>query len=176
MAFLEFKVHLASLDFLVETVVTERTYVHTEFLIIAHFLISRWTSFAYLYHLKHWQGAPGRDGQPGEMGPRGFPGPRGPKGEKGQPAFAGNFPVGQKGEPGIDGVRGPPGSPGSQGQRGYPGPKGERGSQVNDPLVLFLHVFLKFYNVRRSVFDYRAHLVSQDRKERKVIWGLDLKD
>jgi len=55
----------------------------------------------------------------------------GPKGEKGQPAYAGAFPVGQKGEPGMDGVRGPPGPPGFQGERGPPGSKGERGPYVN---------------------------------------------
>lgn len=56
----------------------------------------------------------------------------GAKGERGLSAYGGNYPKGQKGEPGFigpEGLRGMAGTPGAVGPPGY---KGDSGIKVSD--------------------------------------------
>lgn len=85
--------------------------------------------------------------------------------------------MGQKGEPGNDGVRGPPGPPGFQGERGPSGVKGERGPYVSIKIIKkfsFQNIFIHtLYNIVRK---FRVPLAYRVQKEKKETWVLDLKD
>jgi len=84
--------------------------------------------------------------------------------------------VGQKGEPGNDGVRGPPGPPGFQGERGPPGVKGERGPYVSIKIKKFSLQNIFIHILYDIICKSRVPLAYQVQKEKKETWVLDLKD